>query len=54
MEKRKQITFDVPEKLHKEVKIRCVVRNVSIREYVIQAIAEKIAKEKQYEDRMES
>ena len=45
----KRILVDVSEDLHKEIKIRAMIRNVSIKDYVVAALTEKIFKEKQYD-----
>lgn len=45
----KQICFRIPEEWHTEIKQRCVVRNVSVKEWILQAIIQRINQEKQYE-----
>lgn len=37
-EKQKRMTFDVPESLHKRVKIGCAARGVTIREIILQLL----------------
>lgn len=44
----KRVTVEVPSEFHKELKAQCVFRNVTIQKYVIRAIAEQLAKDKQY------
>lgn len=45
----RRLLVDVPEDLHKEIKIRATVRNISIKTWVTRAIAEAIKQEKKYE-----
>jgi len=43
--------FRIDEDLHKEIKIRSALRNVSMGHWIIQAIMERLAKEKRYEEK---
>lgn len=45
----KRLLINISEELHKNIKMRATFRNVSIKDYVIQAVIERIVKEKQYE-----
>ena len=45
----KRLLINISEDLHKEIKVRATVRNVTIKEYVLRAVAERIAKERMYE-----
>ena len=45
----KRLIFDVDDKLHQIIKLKATERNISIKDYCIQAIWERIEKEKQYE-----
>jgi hypothetical protein len=45
----KRLTLNIPEDYHKELKIRSVMRNITLTEWVLRAIREAIAKEQQYE-----
>lgn len=48
-EKQKGLHIDVPEILHYEIKKRSLDRNISIRDWVIIAISERIKEERKYE-----
>ena len=45
----KFLLIEVPKQLHKEVKSRAVERGITMRKWILQAIAEKIRVEKLYE-----
>lgn len=45
----KALYIEIPESVHKEIKLRATVRNISIKDYVLQAIITKISEEKKYE-----
>jgi hypothetical protein len=45
----KRVIFTIPEGLHKEMKIRCVLKNVSITKYILQAVLEKLERDKRYD-----
>jgi predicted HicB family RNase H-like nuclease len=47
--KRKQINFYLPEEWHHEIKVRSARRNISITDWILQAIYSKANSEKQYE-----
>lgn len=51
MEPRKQLVLEVPEYLHKDVKIRAANLNISMKVWLLQAIFEKIAQERMYESK---
>ena len=48
-EARKRLLLDITEDQHREIKMRAVKRNITIKKWVMRAIAEAIAKEKKYE-----
>lgn len=41
----KRLSIDLDDTVHKEIKIRAAVINCSMREWIIQAMVEKIARE---------
>ncbi len=45
----KRILIDVDEKLHSDIKIRAAFKNISIRAWILRAIAAAIEEEKKYE-----
>lgn len=51
MEEKKQINFEIPAELQKKLKIRCAIRGMKLRDYILQAICEKMAQEEKYENR---
>jgi predicted HicB family RNase H-like nuclease len=44
-----RIIFQVPEEFHRNIKARATLRGMSITTYVLQALIEKIEREKAYE-----
>lgn len=40
-----RITFDIDDPVHKEIKVRSVYKNCTMRDWIIQAIVEKIVRE---------
>lgn len=48
---RKQITFDVTNEMHQQVKILAIVRNISMTLWIARAITDRIAKETKHEDK---
>lgn len=46
-----QISFEVDPEIHKKIKIRASIRGMKMREYILQALAEKMTKEEQYQDK---
>lgn len=47
--KAKQIAFTLPDEWHTEIKVRASARNVSIKDWILQAIIQRVNQEKQYE-----
>jgi len=45
----KKLILEVESDTHKEIKVRAAERNISMRLWVLRAIAEAIRKEQQYE-----
>ncbi len=45
----KRLVMDVEQKLHSEIKIRAAFHNISMKNYILLALAERFEKEKQYE-----
>lgn len=45
----KVLYIEISESLHKDIKVRAATRNISLKNYVLQAILSKIAEEKKYE-----
>jgi predicted HicB family RNase H-like nuclease len=45
----KRLTIETSKELHNEVRSRALICGLSIKQYVEQAIAEKMMREKQYE-----
>lgn len=45
----KRLTFDITQEDHAEIKIRAAQRNISMRDWLMQAIADRIKSEKKYE-----
>jgi hypothetical protein len=46
---RNRCIFSIPEDLHKEIKIRCINNNVSVTKYILQAVIDRINRDKQYQ-----
>ena len=49
MEKVKQLIIEVDESFHKQIKVRALDKNMTVKTWVLSAILEKIKNEKQYE-----
>lgn len=49
---RKQITFDVSNEMHQQIKILATLRNVSMTLWMARAINDRIAKEHQYNEKL--
>lgn len=49
MKKSKRLVADIPEELHKEIKIQAMLRNITVRKYVMRAIIEKLNYDTQHE-----
>lgn len=47
--KQQRIVFDIDLQTHKLIKMRALLKNVSMKKYILQAVAEKIAREKPYD-----
>jgi len=45
----KKLTIDIPEEIHKKIKIRAVQRNIPLRKWVLQALIIRINGEEQYD-----
>ena len=45
----KRLSIEIPSKLHKEMKVRALFRNITLRKWVMLAIMERIKKEKETE-----
>jgi len=50
--KRKQMAFDVSAEMHQQVKILAAIRNISVSLWIARAIADRIAKEVKYDDKL--
>ena len=50
---RKRLILNINEELHKTIKIRAAVRNISMSTWVIRALYEKLKKEEAYENQPE-
>lgn len=48
---RKQITFDVSNEMHQDIKILATLRNVSMTLWMVRAISDRIAKENLYNEK---
>jgi len=48
-QKLKQVIIEMPEELHKEIKIRAAYRNMTMKAWIIRAILDAIAQEQKYE-----
>lgn len=46
--KKKRILIDVSEQFHYDLKVECAYLNCTIKEYVLQAIAQRIKKDREY------
>ena len=44
----KRLTVEIPEQVHKEIKIKAIESNISLRKWVLQTIIERIAREEDY------
>lgn len=47
--KLKTLIAVIPDNLHRDIKTRASIMNMTIKQYVIQSIMEKIQRERQYE-----
>lgn len=47
--KTKRLTIEIPEDLHKEIKVEAAFRNITIRKYVLQAVLERMKQDKKYQ-----
>jgi len=45
----KQIAFDVPEHWHEDIKMRAASKNMSMKDWILIAMAEQILKERELE-----
>lgn len=45
----KRLIADIPEDLHNQVKAQAAFKNMSLTRYIMQALFEKLAKDKQYQ-----
>jgi len=45
----KRLVMEIPEGIHKEIKVQAVWKNITMRKYILQAVMEKIAHDKQYQ-----
>lgn len=50
--KRKQMAFDVTQEMHHQVKMLAAIRNISVSLWIARAIADRIAKEVKYDDKL--
>lgn len=50
LKKLKRLIAEIPEDLHRDIKMRATLMNITIKQYIIQSIVEKIQKERQYQD----
>lgn len=50
---RKQIIFDVTPEMHTQIKVLSAMRNISMNLFMVRAIADKIAKENEYNKKEE-
>jgi hypothetical protein len=47
--KKKTLIAVIPENLHRDIKTRASIMNMTIKQYIIQSVMEKIQRERQYE-----
>ena len=45
----KRLNIEIDEELHKEIKLRALERNITLRKYILRAIKQQIKYEQQYE-----
>ena len=45
----KRLSIDIPEELHKQIKIKAIKRNITLRVYILRAIKQAIKHEEQYD-----
>lgn len=45
----KRVVIDVDQKFHKDIKIRALYRNMSMKDYIIMAVVKQIQLEEQFE-----
>lgn len=43
-----QIVFEIPSEDHQEIKIRALMRNITMKQYIIEAIAKRMLEEDKY------
>lgn len=42
----KQISFEIPEEWHKDIKMRALNNNTSVKEWILEAISDKVCSER--------
>lgn len=45
----KRVIADIPEDIHEKMRVNAAKRNIPIKQYVLEALVEKMIREKQYE-----
>ena len=45
----KRLTLDIPAELHKKLKSRCALRNISMVRWILRAIAKALKEEEKYD-----
>ena len=48
--KKKRLSMNLTEQMHKDIKIRAANRNINITKWILQAIIEKLTQEDQYNE----
>lgn len=44
----KRVVADIPTMIHSQMKAHAAMRNISIRKFILQAVLEKISREREY------
>jgi predicted HicB family RNase H-like nuclease len=44
----KRLVMDIPKELHSKIKSEAAIRNISMKEYVKRALAEKLSRDEKY------
>lgn len=43
-----RVNIEIPEEVHKKAKIVCAVQGITMKDYLVKALEEKLSKEKQH------
>jgi predicted HicB family RNase H-like nuclease len=46
----KRMITEIPHEIHHEIKLHALLKNMTIRQYVMQAVIEKIRKDREYNE----